>query len=465
MGKISPVSAKYIIHSTIQIDGVVDRPDVIGAVFGQTEGLLGADLELRELQRSGRIGRIEVDTEIRVGKTSGAITVPSSLDKAETAIIAAALEIIQRIGPCNARLKVESIEDVRTSKRGYVIERAKELLKTMIDTVMPDSGELAEEVSKAVRVMEVVEYGPDRLPAGPAIAESEEVIVVEGRADVLNLLKHGFKNVIGMNGTSVPPSIAELSKKKVLTAFVDGDRGGDLILKELIDVAEIDYVTKAPDGKEVEELEKKEIHKALRSRVVPEQLRLEKAERTERQDRAAERAGKEEAAQAAQEPRREFAPEFRQGRAPVSSSVPSVPGQPGMVNRRPPMMQARRMPPREQRFEREPRFEQPEQREQGPKQLSQNEKSIFREISGTLIGTRGAYLFDEKLNVLGKVPLAELQSTLRSLTNVYAIVLDGTIDRDLVKAAEMAQVKCVVAMSSTVKPEETRLAMATISEL
>ncbi len=467
MGKISPVSAKYIIHSTIQIDGVVDRPDVIGAVFGQTEGLLGADLELRELQRSGRIGRIEVDTEIRGGKTSGAITIPSSLDKAETAIIAAALEIIQRIGPCNARLKVESIEDVRISKRGYVIDRAKELLKTMIDTVMPDSGELAEEVSKAVRVMEAVEYGPDRLPAGPAVAESEEVIVVEGRADVMNLLKHGFKNVIGMNGTSVPPSIAELSKKKVLTAFVDGDRGGDLILKELIDVAEIDYVTKAPDGKEVEELEKKEIHKALRSRVVPEQLRLEKAERTERQDRAAERAGKEETPQVSQEPRREFNQEFRQGRAPVSS-MPAVPSQVGMINRRPPMMQGRRMPPREQpRFdrEREPRFEQPEQREQGPKQLSQNEKSIFREISGTLIGTRGAYLFDEKLNVLGKVPLAELQSTLRSLTNVYAIVLDGTIDRDLVKAAEMAQVKCVVAMSSTVRPEETRLAMATISEL
>jgi DNA primase len=460
MGKISPVSAKYIIHSTIQIDGVVDRPDVIGAVFGQTEGLLGADLELRELQRSGRIGRIEVDTEIRSGKTSGAITIPSSLDKAETAIIAAALEIIQRIGPCNARLKVESIEDVRISKRSYVVDRAKELLKTMIDTVMPDSAELAEEVSKAVRVMEITEWGPDRLPAGPAIDESEEVIVCEGRADVLNLLKHGFKNVIGMNGTSVPPSIAELSKKKVLTAFVDGDRGGDLILKELIDVAEIDFVTKAPDGKEVEELEKKEIHKALRARVVPEQLRLERAERIER----LEKSDREEAAAAAQkeegsESKPDFRPEARPERPPMMQ------GQ--MMNRRPPIQQNRRMPPREQRFDREPRFErqpeQPEQRE--PKQLSQNEKSVFREISATLIGTRGAYLFDEKLNVLGKVPLAELQSTLKSLNNVYAIVLDGVIDRDLIRAAEMANVKCVVAMDSRIRPDETRLAVATLNEL
>ena len=55
MGKISQVSSKYIIHANIDIEGVVDRPDVIGAIFGQTEGLLGADLELRELQKSGRI--------------------------------------------------------------------------------------------------------------------------------------------------------------------------------------------------------------------------------------------------------------------------------------------------------------------------------------------------------------------------------------------------------------------------
>jgi len=469
MGKISPVSSKYIVHTSIQIDGVVDRPDVIGAIFGQTEGLLGADLELRELQRSGRIGRIEVDTEIRGGKTSGAITVPSSLDKAETAIIAAALEIIQRIGPCNAKVKVESIEDVRISKRSYVIDRAKELLKTMMDTIMPDSTEMAEEVSQAVRVMEVQEYGTDKLPAGPAIDDSDEVIVCEGRADVLNLLKQGFKNVIGMNGTSVPPSIAELSKKKVLTAFVDGDRGGDLILKELIDVAEIDYVTKAPDGKEVEELTKKEIHKALRSRVVPEQLRLERAERVERMGRADR---EEQAAQGAAQGQQKDEP--RQERSPPPQISPSQNPQGGYgMNRRPQMMQNRRpMQPREreQRFSREPRLEQQaehrEQREpREAKQLSPNEKSIFREISGTLIGTRGAYLFDEKLNVLGKVPLAELQSTLRSLNNIYAVVLDGSIDMELIKAAELANVKCVVAMDSKVKPEETRLAVATLSEL
>ena len=174
MGKISPVSAKYIIHANIQIEGVVDKPDVIGAIFGQTEGLLGADLEFRELQRSGRIGRIEVAIDTRGGKTNGAIIIPSSLDKAETAIIAAALEIIQRIGPCNSKIRVEKVEDIRITKRSQVVERAKEILRDLTEGVLPDSQELADEVTYSVRVMEVQAYGKDRLPSGPGIDESRQ---------------------------------------------------------------------------------------------------------------------------------------------------------------------------------------------------------------------------------------------------------------------------------------------------
>ena len=275
MGKISPVSAKYIVHTQIQIDGIVDRPDVIGAIFGQTEGLLGAELELRELQRNGRIGRIEVKLDTKSGKSSGYIIIPSSLDKVETVIIGAALETIQRIGPCNAKVKVETIEDVRISKRSYVIERAKELLKNLTENVLPDSQEITEEVTASVRVMEITEYGKDRLPAGPGIEEAEEIIIVEGRADVLNLLKNGIKNVNAMNGTSVPETIKELSRRKTITVFVDGDRGGDLIIRELLDSAEIDFVVKAPDGKEVEEITKKELLKALRGKIAIEQIRME----------------------------------------------------------------------------------------------------------------------------------------------------------------------------------------------
>lgn len=394
MGKISPVASKYIIYANIEIDGVVDRPDVIGAIFGQTEGLLGTDLELRELQRSGRIGRIEVQVETRAGKTRGTIVIPSSLDKAETCIVAAALEVIQRIGPCNAKIRVEKIEDVRISKRNYVIKRAKELLKKMTETILPDSQELTDEVAYSVRIMEIQEYGRDRLPAGPSIDESDEIIVVEGRADVLNLLKHGIKNAIAMNGTSVPETIKELSKRKVITAFVDGDRGGDLILKELISVADIDYVTKAPEGKEVEELTKKEIHKALRNKISAEQAKLE------------------------------LSKNFEKG---YRKEVPRI---------------------------------------EVRKRLKSEEKQKFKEMLEDLIGTRGAQVLDENLQILGKVPTTELQTTIRSLSNgIYAVVFDGTIDKNLVRVAEKANVRYLVSMDSVVKPNDTKVEIITSSDL
>ncbi|HLC64712.1 MAG TPA: DNA primase DnaG [Candidatus Nanoarchaeia archaeon] len=418
MGKISPVSSKYIIHSTIDIEGVVDRPDVIGAIFGQTEGLLGAELELRELQRSGRIGRIEVNVDTKTGKTKGTIIVPSSLDKAETSIVGAALEIIQRIGPCNAKIAVQKIEDVRISKRAFVVERAKELLKTMMEDTMPDSQELADEVAYSVRVMEITEYGNERLPAGPAIEESDEVIIVEGRADVLNLLKHGFKNAIAVNGTSVPQTIIDLSKRKVVTAFVDGDRGGNLILKELFNVADVDYVTRAPAGQEVEEISKKEIHKAIRSRVSAEQAKLEIGKDIDRIDDS---------------PRRQI---FQ-------------PRRPTMVPQRPPMLQ---------------RVERPIPARRA--QLNPQESRAFKGMLESLIGTRGAQLLDEKLNVMGKVPISELSNTIASLgSGVYAVVLDGTIERDLVSTCEKTNVQYIIGMDSKVGPHETRINILTAGNL
>lgn len=417
MGKISPISSKYIVNASIEIDGVVDRPDVIGAIFGQTEGLLGSDLELRELQRSGRIGRIEVNVDTRSGKTQGSIVVPSSLDKAETSIVGAALEVIQRIGPCNAKIKVTNIEDVRISKRNFVIDRAKQLLKTMVDKVLPDSQEIADEVAQSVRVMEIMEFGRERLPAGPAIEESDEIIIVEGRADVLNLLKHGFKNAIAMNGTSVPQTIIELSRRKDAVAFVDGDRGGNLIIKDLINVGEIDFVTKAPDGKEVEELTKKEIHKALRSRITLEQAKLEMSN------------------------------------TDTSESI------------RKPLVKRPILPPRNQQ-----RSHQRSSVQRSPPQrtlrvrIRDDEKKKFGSMLENLIGTRGAYLLDDKLNVLGKVPFSELASTLRSLNSgVYAIVFDGTADNTISDVAVKAGVKHIIAMNS--RTNDQRLNIMTAAAL
>ncbi len=283
-------TTKYLIHAEIVADGVVEKPDVVGAIFGQTEGLLGDDLDLRELQKTGRIGRIEVKIESRGGKSYGEIKVPSSLDKVETAILAAALETIERVGPCSARIRVTKIEDVRANKRKKIIERAKEILRELFEEPEIESEKIVELVRQAVRAEEIIEYGEDKLPAGPAIDESDAIIIVEGRADVLNLLRHGIKNVIAVEGTNIPKTIIELCKKKTVTAFLDGDRGGDLILKELLQVADIDYVARAPEGKGVEDLTQKEIIKALRNKVPVEQLHIVKKkeekvkERVEKQD-------------------------------------------------------------------------------------------------------------------------------------------------------------------------------------
>ncbi len=398
MGKVSLVSSKYIINASITIEGSVEKTDVIGAIFGQTEGLLGSELELRELQRSGKVGRIEVKLVSKAGKSSGTITIPTSLDQTETAVIAASLETIERIGPCNSIITVDKIDDVRISKRDFVVGRAKQLLQNFHSTVTPDSAEITSEVSKSVKVMDITTWGREKLPAGPAVEESDEIILVEGRADVINLLKAGFKNAVGLNGTSVPNSIASLCKKKTVTVFVDGDRGGDLIIKELMLVANIDYIVKAPDGKELEELTKKEIHIALRSRIEASKYKPESNgkrpsrapnKRFERKDSKFDR----------RKPTRTF---------------------------RKPMVRAK-------------------------------DKELFKDMLNDLIGTRGAYLLDKEHNVLGKVPTSELEATLKDLRNVDAVIFDGQVTKDIAKTAERSRIKYLIGMESLIDSKDTRV--------
>ena len=260
-------TTKYVVLAAFEVEGVVEKPDVIGAIFGQTEGLFGPDLDLRELQKGGRVGRIEIQLESKHDKTTGKIMIPSSLDKVSTAIIAAAIESVDRIGPCTAKVTLEKVEDVREEKRKLILDKAKDILKKWVIEGSPSTDEMVKEVGGAIRSAEIVEFGPDKLPAGPEVQSSGSIIIVEGRADVLNLLRCGIKNTVAIEGTKIPQSIIALCKNKEVTAFLDGDRGGDLILKELDQVTELDYLTRAPAGKEVEELTPKEIMKALRDRI------------------------------------------------------------------------------------------------------------------------------------------------------------------------------------------------------
>jgi DNA primase len=411
MGKISPVSIKYSIVAKITLSSLADRPDVIGAIFGQTEGLLGSELELRELQKTGKIGRIEVNLKNRQGKSEGEIIVPSSMNKSETAIIAAAIETIDRVGPCNARIRVDRIEDIRVSKREFILTRAEELLKELVNT-LPDSTEFTNKVTQTVRTLEIQEYGADKLPAGPMIDGSDEIIVVEGRADVVTLLKYGIRNVVALNGEKDGNTLINLIRQKSVTLFVDGDRGGDLIIKKLSGLADIDSVAKAPDGKEVEELTLKEIQKALRGKVESEQSAHE-FDNKKSTDNDKPRSA----------PRRDT----RRTNTTTSSRYSS-------------------------------------RQERAPRRTSDTRTSdtfvskhgkVLKDLSDDLIGTRGAYVLDDGLNILGKVPVKELDDTLNDMSEpAFALILDGNIDSKLAKTIDTRRIKYVISKDD--KNERTR---------
>lgn len=377
MAKISPVSIKYIIYAKFEAEGALEKPDVIGALFGQTEGLLGADLELRELQKEGKIGRIDVNLKSENGKTTGEIEIPSSIDKEETTIIAAALETIERIGPSDAKVEIEKIEDVRGSKREYIIERAKKLLEKIEGKA--DTREIEDAVKISSKLSKLQEYGSDNLPAGDI--SGEEIIVVEGRADVNSLLKANINNVIAMNGTILPETIKELSFTKKVTLFVDGDRGGKLIAKNVINNARIDYVASAPDGKEVEELTPKELLISLRKKIKVSEF-LEKIEDREKN---------------------------------IARGAYQI-----------------KMKGRERRVIEKQKLT--EEKTKEFKKLTEEEIEKIREIMDEITGTRGAVLLNERLDVIKKIPLSQLYNL--RFREVYAVVIDGIVTLPIVREVE-----------------------------
>ena len=241
--------------------------------------MFGPELDLRELQKSGRIGRIEIKLESKQDKTTGTITIPTSLDRVSTAIIAASIESINRVGPCEAKVTLDKMEDIRDARRRVIIDRAKQVLHEWTIETMPGTDEIFREVSETLRLARVEKYGPDGLAAGPDIERAKEIIIVEGRADVIKMLRAGIQNVIALEGAKIPKTIIKLCREKEATAFLDGDRGGDLILKELLQVTNVKYIARAPPGKEVEELSPKKIEKALKEKVPIGKIKAKKARR------------------------------------------------------------------------------------------------------------------------------------------------------------------------------------------
>jgi len=392
---IDPATTKYLIKAHIKADGIIEKSDVVGAIFGQTEGLLGEELDLRELQRSARVGRIEVELDSKNGKSEGVITLPTSLDKVETVILAAAFESIDRVGPCKATIVAEHVEDVRVVRRNRVIERAKELLNKVMEEGKVEGESIADTVRQAVQIEEITSFGPERCPAGPNIDKSDAIILVEGRRDVLNLLRYGIKNVIAVGGTNVPKTVINLTKERISTAFVDGDRGGELILRELLQTADIDFVARAPQTREVEEIPQKLIMKALKNKIPAEQyaemydIKVDKKKLT---DEESEKPSKKEKAE-------------------------------------------EKSKPAEAKKEKEDK-----EKPRVVTEIQKNYGKILNEIAGSL----KAVLFDKDDKEIKKIPVRELTDSLKKSDNIASVVFDGIITQRLLDIANSKNIKEIV---------------------
>jgi len=425
-------TVKYVVKIRFEIDGIVDKPDIVGAIFGQSEGLLGDEMDLKELQKNGKLGRIEITHATSMGRTKGDILVPSSMDMAETSLLAAGIESVDKVGPCAAKLEILDIEDTRTDKRKEIKDRAKDLLKKLMEKSSPETQTLSEEIRENARAADIEEYGPDKLPAGPDIEISNEIIVVEGRADVLNLLRNQIKNVIGMNGSNISSTIIELSKRKEITAFVDGDRGGELNARKLSQLARVQYIAKAPDGKEVEELTRKEIIQSLKKRAkATEEIPIP--------------------------PRREFSPQprfegggFRPREDGPRNRFHDRPqrGPPRRFDERRPMQ-----PRRPWRDESNPMFERTAFSAQGEASapvaqkgamLSAEEQAIYKPILEQLKGSMKAKILDENNQQVKEVKVKDIVLEIAKAKKAHAIVFDGVITKRLLEAAEKAGAKYVI---------------------
>lgn len=434
-----PTATKYMVKAKMTADGVVEKPDVVGAIFGQTEGLLGDELDLRDLQKTGRIGRIEVNVTSKGGRSEGSISMSSSLDQVETVLLASALETVDRVGPCKANVKITSIEDVRISKREMVAERARELLRDLITQSKDTGSGLVEDIRKTLQVEEIISYGKDKCPAGPNVRDSEAIIVVEGRSDVINCLKSGIKNTIAVEGTDIPETVMELSKERVVTAFVDGDRGGELILKELFQVAEVDFVARAPRAREVEELTQKQLVKCLRNKIPAEQYKEmndivddeEPAKKEERPKRGGDRSENQRNNRSEERPQkkerfdREAADKFKKKDSKDEEE------------------KVEEKPKRDERPERTLRGRRGAKR---PEKTLTEEQQFYKEMLTELASTHNARILDEKRNVIKEVAVKNLANSLKEDSKgVASIVFDGVISQRLINVSDENDIKVVVA--------------------
>ena len=377
---------KYHVKLKFEVDGIVEKADIIGAIFGQTEGLLGPEMNLNELQKVSKVGRIEVNVDTKSNTTKGDALLPMSTDISTAALISAAIESIDKVGPFQGKFLLVGIDDIRAIKKKVIVDRAKKIIQEWATKTISEGEEMLRDVYDASKPGKLTSFGKAQLACGTGVFESPVIILVEGRADVINLLRAGFDNSIAIEGAKIDETITNLTSGKKVIAFLDGDRAADLILKELQGLVKIDKVLRAPTGKEVEECTPLEITEILKDVIEPTVEQYE-------------------------------VPIQHQKGVKKSKTYES----------------------NNLAYQEPTNFNNDEKLKDDP-QITTAVKEVYPQINETL----EAMILDNSMQVLLKVPVSEIIKRLDSLEGARFLVMDGIITQRLVDAAYRAGIEYVV---------------------
>jgi DNA primase len=382
---------KYHVKLKFEVDGLVEKADIIGAIFGQTEGLLGPEMNLNELQKVSKVGRIEVNVDTKSNMAKGDALIPMSTDISTAALIAAAIESIDKVGPFQAKFGLLGIDDIRAIKKKVIVDRAKKIVQEWATKTISEGEEMLKDVYDASKPGKLTAFGKAQLACGTGVFDSDWVILVEGRADVINLLRAGFDNAIAIEGAKIDETITKLTEGKKVIAFLDGDRAGDLILKELQGLVKIDKILRAPMGREVEECTPLEIAEILKE-TMP------------------------------------FVTANGQQRTQSLQQAGSI---------------------QLQKQERQQQIE-----EQQLQITSQSNNNIKEEDTGILLAVKEVYpqinetleavVLDSSMKTLLKVPVSDIVKKLNSTEGAKMLVLDGIVTQRLVEAADKVGIEYIV---------------------
>jgi DNA primase len=386
---------KYHVKLKFEVDGLVEKADIIGAIFGQTEGLLGPEMNLNELQKVSKVGRIEVNVDTKSNMAKGDAIIPMSTDISTAALIAAAIESIDKVGPFQAKFVLSGIDDIRAIKKKVIVDRAKKIVQEWATKTISEGEEMLKDVYDASKPGKLTTFGKAQLACGTGVFDSDWIILVEGRADVINLLRAGFDNAIAIEGAKIDETVIKLTEGKKVIAFLDGDRAGDLILKELHGVVNIDKVLRAPSGREVEECTPLEIAEILREGMQFAGANVQEVRATARQLQYPERR---------QNHKNHRQEHMEEGETKGSS------GEPGTTLL------------------------------EDNAEILSAVKAMYPQINETL----EAIVLDGSMKILLKVPVSDVVKKLDRTEGAKMLVLDGIVTQRLVDAADKVGIEYIV---------------------